>query len=270
MRDTELYAQILGIQSPWNVDCVDFLKDKKEVCVTVSLSKAGYCCPECGKPCNGYDVKRRRWRHLDTCQYSTFIEADVPRVECKEHGIHSVGVPWAEEKSRFTILLERFVIDLLHEAPISVIARWTGLSWSQVDDLTIVHDKATGNVIHVGIGRNTETIDNFYEAWQDHLWALQSVSMDLWPAFISSAKKWLKDADSKICFDRFHIAGFFGKAVDQVRKREHHDLKADGNDLLKGTKYDWLRNGNNLDGRSRRWFIKLSRENLKNITSMGN
>ncbi|HPW95141.1 MAG TPA: transposase, partial [Fibrobacteraceae bacterium] len=148
-------------------------------------------------------------------------------------------------------------------APISVIARWTGLSWSQVDDLTIVHDKATGNVIHVGIGRNTETIDNFYEAWQDHLWALQSVSMDLWPAFISSAKKWLKDADSKICFDRFHIAGFFGKAVDQVRKREHHDLKADGNDLLKGTKYDWLRNGNNLDGRSRRWFIKLSRENLK-------
>lgn len=143
MRDTELYAQILGIQSPWNVDCVDFLKDKKEVCVTVSLSKAGYCCPECGKPCNGYDVKRRRWRHLDTCQYSTFIEADVPRVECKEHGIHSVGVPWAEEKSRFTILLERFVIDLLHEAPISVIARWTGLSWSQVDDL---NDETTANV----------------------------------------------------------------------------------------------------------------------------
>ncbi len=29
MRDTELYAQILGVQSPWNVDCVDFLKDKK-------------------------------------------------------------------------------------------------------------------------------------------------------------------------------------------------------------------------------------------------
>jgi transposase len=100
--------------------------------------------------------------------------------------------------------------------------------------LTIVHDKATGNVIHVGIRRNTETIDNFYEAWQDHLW----------PAFIGSARKWLKDADSKICFHRFHVAGFFGKAVDQVRKREHHDLKADGNDLLKGTKYDWLRNGN--------------------------
>lgn len=48
-------------------------------------------------------------------------------------GIHSVGVPWAEEKSRFTILFERLVIDLLHDALISVVAEWTGLSWSQVN-----------------------------------------------------------------------------------------------------------------------------------------
>ena len=51
--------------------------------------------------------------------------------------------------------------------------------------------------------------------------------------------------------------------MDQVRKREHRDLKADGNESLKGTKYDWLRNGNNVDGRSRRWFVGLTRENLK-------
>jgi transposase len=297
MRDIDLYAQILGVQSPWSVDCVNFLKENKEVCITVSLSKAGYCCPECGKPCNGYDVKRRRWRHLDTCQYATFIEADVPRVECKEHGIHSVRVPWAEEKSRFTILFERLVIDFLHDAPISVVAKWTGLSWSQVDGiqsravarglarrkkepaqdigvdetsskkghnyLTIIHDKASGNVIYVGVGRDMATIDGFYKEWQDNLWAVRSISMDLWPAFIGSARKWLENADSKICFDRFHVAGFFGKAVDLVRKYENRDLQTQGNNTLKGTKYDWLRNGNNLDGRSRRWFTKLTQENLK-------
>ncbi len=297
MRDTDLYAQILGVQSPWSVDCVDFLKENKEVRITISLSKAGYCCPTCGKQCTGYDSKRRRWRHLDTCQYATFIEADVPRIECKEHGIHSVGAPWAENKSRFTILFERLVIDLLLDAPISVVAEWTRLSWSQVDGiqsravdrglarrkkepvldigidetsakkghnyLTIVHDKATGNIIHVGVGRDTKTIDDFYEAWQGHLWAIRSVSMDLWPAFIGGAMRWLDDAESKICFDRFHVAGFFGKAVDLVRKREHRELQADGNESLKGTKYDWLRNGTNLDGRSRRWFVELTRENLK-------
>jgi len=108
-----------------------------------------------------------------------------------------------------------------------------------------------------------DTMDVFYEKWRDHLWAVKSVSMDLWPAFISSARKWLEDADSRICFDRFHVAGFFGKAVDQVRKREHRDLKAEGNESLQGTKYDWLGNGNNLDGRSRRWFTELTRQNLK-------
>ena len=35
-------------------------------------------------------------------------------------------------------------------------------------------------------------MDGFYEAWQDHLWAVQSVSMDLWPAFIGGARKWLE------------------------------------------------------------------------------
>ncbi len=297
MRDTDLYAQILGVQSPWNVDSVDFLKKDKEVRITVSLAKAGYLCPDCGKPCSGYDSLKRRWRHLDTCQYATFIEAEVPRVECKEHGIRSVSVPWAETKSRFTILFERLVIDLLHDASISVVADWTGLTWSQVDGiqaravarglarrvvnpvhdigvdetsskkghnyLTIVHDKASGNVLYVGEGRDMATIDAFYEEWQDHLWAVRSVSMDLWPAFIGSARKWLEDADSKICFDRFHVAGFFGKAVDLVRRAECRELKAVGNDILKGTKYDWLKNGDNLDGRSRRWFHKLTRENLK-------
>jgi transposase len=297
MRDTDLYAQILGVQSPWSVDCVDFLKESKEVRITVSLDKSGYACPVCGKPCSGYDSSKRRWRHLDTCQYATFIESDVPRIECEEHGIRSVNVPWAEAKSRFTILFERLVIDLLHDASISVVADWTGLSWSQVDGiqsravarglarrktepvqdigvdetsakkghnyLTIVHDKASGNVLYVGENRDMATIDRFYEEWQDHLWAVRSVSMDLWPAFIGSARKWLDDADSKICFDRFHVAGFFGKAVDLVRRAECRELKADGNDMLKGTKFDWLRNGNNLDGRSRRWFNKLTRENLK-------
>src|SRR5574344_2009721 len=171
MRDIELYAQILGVQAPWNVDCVDFLKEDKEVRVTVSLSKAGYRCPVCGKPCNGYDVKRRRWRHLDTCQYSTFIEADVPRVGCKEHGVHSVGVSWAQVdgiQSRAVARgLARREMKPVQDIGVDETSARKGHSY-----LTIVHDKATGNVIHVGTGRDTETIDGFYREWKDHLWAV--------------------------------------------------------------------------------------------------
>ncbi|HAN98530.1 MAG TPA: ISL3 family transposase, partial [Planctomycetaceae bacterium] len=37
----------------------------------------------------------------------------MPRVECPEHGVQAVEVPWAQTSSRFTILFERFAIDVL-------------------------------------------------------------------------------------------------------------------------------------------------------------
>ena len=46
--------------------------------------------------------RTRRWRHMDTCQFKTILEAAVPVVECAEHGAQTVQVPWAEGSSRFT------------------------------------------------------------------------------------------------------------------------------------------------------------------------
>uniref|UniRef100_UPI003AF78BA1 hypothetical protein n=1 Tax=Thiolapillus sp. TaxID=2017437 RepID=UPI003AF78BA1 len=39
--------------------------------------------------------------------------ADVPRVKCKEHGVVTVSVPWAEPGSGFTAMFEALVIDWL-------------------------------------------------------------------------------------------------------------------------------------------------------------
>jgi transposase len=64
---------------------------------------------------SAYDHRTRRWRHLDTCQYKTIIEAKVPRGECPRHGVRQIEVPWAEPRSRFTELLEALVIDWLRE-----------------------------------------------------------------------------------------------------------------------------------------------------------
>lgn len=73
-----------------------------------------FCCPECEQelPCYDHAVERR-WRHLDSCQFKTFLVARLPRVNCPEHGVKNVSVPWAEKSSRFTLLFERLAIDLL-------------------------------------------------------------------------------------------------------------------------------------------------------------
>ena len=133
MNDQQLYAQILGISAPWKVSNVSLALDAGKVEVHVTALPAALVCPNCGKPCPGYDRKERRWRHLDTCQYQTFLVGDIPRVECSEHGVKQILVPWAEPGSRFTLLFESLVIDWLKEASQSAVAKRMSLSWDQVD-----------------------------------------------------------------------------------------------------------------------------------------
>lgn len=52
-------------------------------------------------------------------QYRTLLVADVPRVQCDEHGVTQVAVPWSDAGSRFTALFEALVIDWLGEASFS-------------------------------------------------------------------------------------------------------------------------------------------------------
>ena len=116
MKDTQLYSQILGIEKPWKVTDVRVSLADDEVEVTVEHEGRKLACPKCGKTCSGNDKRQRRWRHLDTCQLKTLLVADVPRVECSEHGVVTVYVPWAEPGSGFTALFEALVIDWLKEA----------------------------------------------------------------------------------------------------------------------------------------------------------
>jgi transposase len=117
MRDSELYRQILGLEASWSVTSVDLNVEKERVDVWVG-HKPGklWPCPKCQRqlPCRDHAVERV-WRHLDTYQFRTFLHARIPRVEYPEHGILQVKVPWTEARSRFTILMERMVIDVLRE-----------------------------------------------------------------------------------------------------------------------------------------------------------
>ncbi len=198
MRDKELYARILGIESPWQVSGVELSMSEGEVAVQVERKRgAKSCCPSCGKQSPGYDSRRRRWRHLDTCQYKTILVAEVPRVRCEEHGVVTVSVPWAEPGSGFTALFEALVIDWLKEASISAVSRLMGLSWNAIDGImqraverglsrreavfptwigvdetafrkrhdyvTVVSDQEGGNVLHVGRDRKKKTLKAWYE-----------------------------------------------------------------------------------------------------------
>ena len=65
----------------------------------------------------------------------------------------------------------------------------------------------------------------------------------MWPAYIRATLACLPDAKKKICFDRFHVAKHLGDSVDKV---QHKALLKEGNPILTGTKYSWLKSSHNM------------------------
>jgi transposase len=120
MKDTELYRYLLGIEQPWTVERVTLDIESQRVDVWATHKEGiRWPCPECGSMASVYDhAPERTWRHLDSCQFKTFLHAQPPRINCKDHGVRQVRLSWAEESSRFTLLFERLAIDVLRESDI--------------------------------------------------------------------------------------------------------------------------------------------------------
>ena len=91
MRDKDLYARILNIEAPWRVAAVELNLEQGEVIVHVEHDGEALSCPQCGQPARRYDTRRRRWRHLDTCEYRTIVAAEMPRVHCERHKVKQVA-----------------------------------------------------------------------------------------------------------------------------------------------------------------------------------
>ena len=85
MRDTELYHHLLGIEDPWRVINVELDVDEETVRVFIDFDtrNGSFCCPECGKYANLYDRRETRsWRHLDSCQFKTYLVASLIQSDC--------------------------------------------------------------------------------------------------------------------------------------------------------------------------------------------
>lgn len=82
MDSTELYAVLLGIRTPWTVERVEMDIAGQEVSVYVAHPpKTRFRCPCCERELAVFDhLAERRWRHLDSCQFMTYLHAQPPRI----------------------------------------------------------------------------------------------------------------------------------------------------------------------------------------------
>jgi transposase len=321
MQDTELYRYLLGIEPPWIVDRIKLDLENQRVDVWASHEEGlRWPCPECGVLVPLYDhASERIWRHLDSCQFKTFLHARAPRVNCTEHGVRQVPLPWADTKARFTLLFERLAIDVLRECDVLGVTRILRISWDEawhileravergllakekrigarigVDEksigkghtyMTLVCDLEASTVEYIAEDRKQTSLDGYFQGlFQEQKEGIEAVAMDIWDPYIASTRTHLDQAEDKIVFDRYHLMTHMGKAVDEVRKKEHRALKEGGHETLTGSKYLWLYAEENLPEKheerfsvlkkmklktARAWAIKESLRDLWNYTRRG-
>jgi transposase len=293
------YALLLGVESPWTVSEVKLDLALKKVEIALQWARGQQVpCPQCRKPCATADhAPERTWRHLDTMQFETLIRARVPRCDCPEHGVKTITVPWATPGSRFTLLFERFAIDvLLASRSLSQAADLLRLDWDAVQRIMEravvrgLEQRRLEGLAHVGIdeksfgsgqsyislltdldqSRVLEVMDGCDQAVAEELWKslpeeqrkkIVAVALDMSAAFIAATQSTVPQAE--LVHDKFHVAKHLNEAVDKVRRQEHRELLEQGDETLKGSRQLWLFNPVNFSEEQAADFERLKYSGLK-------
>jgi transposase len=297
---TSFFESLLGIKRPWHITQVTHDKERNRVDLYVEHDKGiRFPCPVCKEFCSIYDhAPEREFRHLNVFHFLTYIHVRIPRVNCPRDGVQQIEHGLAESNGTVTYEFERMVIDLENECSIESISRILDIDWHLcqriqeravargrerkgivlpkhvgVDEKsfakghkyeTIVYDTDKGTVEDVIDDREQKSLETYYAKFPFEVRkAVETVSMDMWDPYIAATKVFIPQADEKIVFDRYHVTKIVTQGVDKVRKNEHQELLEQGIDILKGTKYLWLWNEENIPDFRREEFENLRSQDLK-------
>lgn len=279
MQDKELFQIALGIKSPWYIKDLELNIQEEQVTIYIDFERGSkFECPECNKLCSAYDTKEKVWRHLDFFHYKAYIHARVPRIKCDEHGIKTVNVPWSRSNTGFTLMFETLIIAMCREMPVSAVARIVRMNEDSVwrilkhyvdvarkdidlsdlevigvdefsvkrhDYITLFYDLDEARVIHIEPTKEKDVFKELRNYLGEEIAnQVNFISMDMFPAYISGANEYF---DAEIVYDRFHVVKQMNDVIDKVRRRESKE-----NELLKNTRYLWLKNPDNLSEKERR------------------
>ena len=256
MRVTTAFKRLLRLPGASVID-VSFTGDG--VLVTVRLRRRRRVCSSCGQTgrleIHGRRVKR--WRHLDLGASRCWIECELRLLRCRDCGVHLEAVPWARAGAHHSRDFEDVVAWLAQQMAFSPITRLLRVGWRTVgaivarvvadhldedrlqglvcvgvDEisyrrhhryLTSVADHATGAIVWCSAGRNSATLQRFFDELGDRRQSIRAVSIDMSGEYQRAIRANLPDAE--ICFDPFHVVRLAARATDQVRRDEwnRHD-----------------------------------------------
>jgi len=292
----QFFDLLLNLTDEWQVQNVESDIKKQEIFIDISYVGVKAECPITAELYSLYDhAPKRKWRHLDTMQYKTYITCRLPRVKNKNGKVSTVVPPWASKHERHTYLFEHAIIDLLQATKnqtktaqimrcgfdvvnrVLYISTARGLSRRNLSELTFDHisideksfknghsyvtvlsHPSSGCILNIEEGRTKESTRNILDKTLtiEQQQNIQTISMDMWKAYLTVCKEKLTNA--QIVHDRFHLVKYLNKCIDQVRKRE-----VKNNEELRNSRYAMLKNQANLTEKQRLKFEAIRAGNYK-------
>jgi len=293
MKQEELFTIALGLHAPWFVETIEFRAEGDKLInqlhIQVNHKPHQKFKAEDGKEYPVYDHVERTWRHLNFFQHECYLHASVPRVKTRDGNTLQVDVPWAKPGSSFTLLFEAFSMCLLQAGSsltsagsiMNVDSRIIGrivdyyvrvalmeeklepVKALSIDEtsvkkghnyVTVLTDLDRKKVVAVSPGKDGSAVNQGLKIMSKR--GAQSsdvtkVAMDLSPAYTAAVLNQLPQAT--IIYDRFHLEQILSKQLDTIRKQEQAE-----NQLLRKTKYLWLRNRNRLTSKQSNQIHYLS------------
>lgn len=290
------YDLLLDLGEGWQVKGVTTDVKKLEVLIEVECRLKVFEDQTTGEVCKLYDhAPTRKWRHLNTMQYKTYISCRLPRILLSTGKVKTLSPGWASGYERHSYLFECAVIKLLKatknqtqtallmDCGFNVVNRIIHQSTKRgmerrnldkvkfehlsIDEksfkkghqyITVLSHPASGCILEVEEDRTKAScktlLNKSLTVEQQN--NVHTISMDMWKAFISTAKEMLPQAD--IVHDRFHLVKYLNEAIDKVRRREVKQ-----HEELKDSRYALLKNPVNLTERQRLKFDAITGANYQ-------
>jgi transposase len=113
-----------------------------------------------------------------------------------------------------------------------------------------------------GQGRTEQDFQLFFDTMGiERCSTIQLAVMDMWKPFRKATRKHAPNA--QIVYDKFHIIGHLGQALDQVRRSEYKRVNEKERRFIKGQRYTLLSHKANLDIDGRRALTMLLKANKR-------
>lgn len=128
--------------------------------------------------------------------------------------------------------------------------------------ITLLTDLEQSRVLEVVEDRTREAAGQLWDTLSpEQKAAVEAVAVDLWEPFIQSVREQVPAAD--VGHDKFHVSKYLNEAVDKVRRQEHKELLARGDETLTGSRQLWLYNPQNFSPEQASEFAALKDLQLK-------